>query len=79
MIEIRVPKWGLTMEDAVVIRWLKAKGDQIQAGEELVELETDKVTGVVPSPVDGVLSEIIVGPDETVLVEALLGYIDEDS
>jgi pyruvate/2-oxoglutarate dehydrogenase complex dihydrolipoamide acyltransferase (E2) component len=77
VIEVRVPKWGLTMEDAVVLTWLKERGERVRAGEDLVELETDKVTATVESPADGVLAEIVAEPGETVTVEALLGRVDD--
>ena len=62
MTDVVVPKWGLTMEDAEVLRWLKAVGDTVTEGEPILELETDKATGEVEAPASGVLAETLVEP-----------------
>ncbi len=56
--EIRVPALGESITEATVGKWFKQAGDNVEADEPLVELETDKVTVEVPSPVSGVLGEI---------------------
>lgn len=66
MIDVVVPKWGLTMEEAEVVEWLKAPGDAVAEGEEILELETDKATGTVEAPAAGVLVEQLVGPGDVV-------------
>jgi len=75
--EIRVPTLGESVTEATIGQWFKAEGDMVKADEPLVELETDKVTLEVPSPVSGVLKEIRVKPGETVEVGAVLGLIEE--
>ncbi len=72
---IFLPKWGMTMTEGRVIRWLKQAGDPVRAGDELVEVETDKVLNAIPAPIDGVLTEILVAADETVPVGTELGII----
>ena len=52
--------------EATVAKWLKKEGDTVEADEAIVELETDKVNLEVPSPIDGVLSEINSKDGETV-------------
>jgi 2-oxoglutarate dehydrogenase E2 component (dihydrolipoamide succinyltransferase) len=59
-----------------VLRWLKAPGDRVMRDEPLIELETDKVTVEVPSPADGVLSEIFKQEEEDVAPGDRLGRID---
>ena len=59
MIDVVVPKWGLTMEDATIGEWLVAVGDSVTEGDALVEIETDKVTNDLPSPATGTLVEIL--------------------
>ncbi len=76
-IEIRVPTLGESVTEATIGQWFKAEGEVVKADEPLVELETDKVTLEVPSPVSGVLKEIRVKPGETVEVGAVLGLIEE--
>ncbi len=61
-----------------VSNWLKKEGDTVAADEAIVELETDKVNLEVPSPIDGVLSEINSKDGETVEVGALLGSISQN-
>ena len=56
--KIVVPVLGESITEATVAKWLKNKGDSVEADEPVVELETDKVNLEVPSPSDGVLSEI---------------------
>ena len=76
MIEkILVPVLGESITEATVAKWLKKAGDRVEADEAIVELETDKVNLEVPSPIDGILSEINSKDGETVEVGALLGSI----
>ncbi|MGL4198550.1 MAG: 2-oxoglutarate dehydrogenase complex dihydrolipoyllysine-residue succinyltransferase [Allorhizobium sp.] len=75
--EIRVPTLGESVSEATVGTWFKKVGDTVKADEPLVELETDKVTVEVPSPVSGVLTEIVAQNGETVGLGALLGQIAE--
>ena len=56
--KILVPVLGESITEATVAKWLKSKGETVEIDEPIVELETDKVNLEVPSPVDGVLSEI---------------------
>ncbi len=58
-VEIVMPKWGLSMQEGTIANWLKAEGDEVQAGEELVEIETEKITNVVEAPASGILARII--------------------
>ena len=76
-VEIRVPTLGESVTEATVAKWFKAPGDAVAADETLLELETDKVTMEVPSPVAGRLAEIRVAEDENVEVGAILGLIEE--
>ncbi|WP_273759093.1 2-oxoglutarate dehydrogenase complex dihydrolipoyllysine-residue succinyltransferase [Bartonella sp. ML70XJBT.G] len=74
--EIRVPTLGESVTEATVGKWFKKLGDAVAMDEPLVELETDKVTVEVPSPVSGKLSEIIAKEGDTVGVNALLGIVE---
>jgi 2-oxoglutarate dehydrogenase E2 component (dihydrolipoamide succinyltransferase) len=76
--KILVPVLGESITEATVAKWLKKEGDAVQADEAIVELETDKVNLEVPSPIDGVLSEINSKDGETVEVGALLGTISQN-
>jgi 2-oxoglutarate dehydrogenase E2 component (dihydrolipoamide succinyltransferase) len=74
---ITVPSLGESVTEAIVARWFKSVGDAVALDEPLVELETDKVTVEVPSPVNGVLTEVLADSGAEVEVGALLGSVDE--
>jgi 2-oxoglutarate dehydrogenase E2 component (dihydrolipoamide succinyltransferase) len=76
--KILVPVLGESITEATVAKWLKKEGDTVEADEAIVELETDKVNLEVPSPIDGVLSEINSKDGVTVEVGALLGTISQN-
>ena len=75
--EIRVPTLGESVTEATVATWFKKLGDQVAVDEMLCELETDKVTVEVPSPVAGTISEIVAPEGTTVNADALLAQISE--
>ena len=77
-IEIRVPTLGESVTEATVATWFKKPGDSVSIDEMLCELETDKVTVEVPSPVTGRLQEIIVKEGQTVSVDALLATLSKE-
>ena len=77
MTDIRVPTLGESVTEATVATWFKKPGDAVAVDEMLCELETDKVTVEVPSPVAGVMGEIVAGEGETVGVDALLATLVE--
>ena len=76
--KILVPVLGESITEATVAKWLKNKGDSIETDEPLVELETDKVNLEVPSPVDGILSEINANSGQVVEVGAILGLVTQN-
>ena len=76
-VEIKVPVLGESVAEATVAKWFKQPGDAVAVDEPLVELETDKVTVEVNSPVAGALASIIVPEGTDVEVGALLGTIEE--
>jgi len=76
--KILVPVLGESITEATVAKWLKKEGDSVSVDEPIVELETDKVNLEVPSPIDGVLTEISSKDGESVEVGALLGSISKN-
>ena len=76
-IEVNVPILGESVSEATVATWLKKEGDRVVLDEPLVELETDKVTLEVNSPITGVLSSILCEAGNEVEVGALLCVVDE--
>ena len=75
--EVRVPTLGESVTEATVASWFKKAGDAVKRDEMLCELETDKVTVEAPSPVAGVLKEIIAEEGATVEADGLLCYVEE--
>ena len=76
MAEIIMPKLSDTMEDGVVVRWLKSIGEAVSRGEVVAEIETDKATMELESMEDGVLSEIFVEEGQRVSVGEPMAAID---
>jgi 2-oxoglutarate dehydrogenase E2 component (dihydrolipoamide succinyltransferase) len=77
--KILVPALGESITEATVSKWLKNQGDSVKTDEPIVELETDKVNLEVPSPIDGVLSNINSKNGDIVQIGALLGLISQNN
>ena len=77
--KILVPILGESITEATVAKWLKNKGDTVSMDEPIVELETDKVNLEVPSPIEGILTELNAKDGDVVEVGALLGVITKAS
>ena len=78
--DIEMPALGESVTEGTVSRWLKKVGDQVAVDEPLLEVSTDKVDSEVPSPIAGVITEILVEEDETVDVGTVVcrvGAADE--
>ncbi|PPK95328.1 2-oxoglutarate dehydrogenase E2 component (dihydrolipoamide succinyltransferase) [Kineococcus xinjiangensis] len=76
---VQMPALGESVTEGTVTRWLKQVGDTVEVDEPLLEVSTDKVDTEIPSPVAGVLEEILVGEDETVEVGTDLARIGDGS
>ena len=74
-----LPALGESVTEGTVTRWLKKVGDSVKVDEPLVEVSTDKVDTEIPSPVAGVIEQILVQEDETVQVGAVLVIIGSGS
>jgi 2-oxoisovalerate dehydrogenase E2 component (dihydrolipoyl transacylase) len=72
-----MPQLGETVTEGTVAQWLKQPGDSVEKYEAFVEVSTDKVNAEVPSPVAGILRELIVKEGETVPTGAPIAVIDE--
>src|SRR5215211_1498984 len=76
---VNLPALGESVTEGTVTRWLKSVGDTVEVDEPLLEVSTDKVDTEIPSPVAGVIEEILVQEDETVEVGTALVRIGDGS
>ena len=74
---ITMPKWGLSMEEGTVDRWLFSEGDTVHAGTAVVEVASDKIAGSMEIPTGGVLRRRVAREAEVLPVGALLGVVAE--
>ena len=72
---IAVPKWGIEMVEGTINSWLKSVGDEVRKGDEILEIESDKIVNVWEAPADGVLRRLLVDEGEARAVGQLLGVI----
>ena len=77
--QLRVPPLGESITEATISRWLKREGDVVNAGETLVELETDKITVEVPALKGGVLTVRAKAEGDVVKVGEALGEFEESA
>jgi pyruvate dehydrogenase E2 component (dihydrolipoamide acetyltransferase) len=73
--EIVMPQMGESIFEGTIVKWLKKVGDAVQKDEPLFEISTDKVDAEIPSPIDGVLTEIKFGEGATVQVNQVVAVI----
>jgi 2-oxoglutarate dehydrogenase E2 component (dihydrolipoamide succinyltransferase) len=74
-IEVTMPKMGESLTEGTVLKWWKNPGDQVSKDETLLEISTDKVDSEIPSPVSGILQDILVKENETVEVGHVIARI----
>lgn len=79
IVEVKIPKLGESILTATIVHWFKKVGDHVALDETLLEVATDKVNSEIPSPVAGVLKEILAPVNETLDVGALICRIETSS
>jgi pyruvate/2-oxoglutarate dehydrogenase complex dihydrolipoamide acyltransferase (E2) component len=75
-VSLKLPLFGMNMEEAMVVRWHREPGESFRKGEPLYEIETEKVTTEVEAPCDGRLVEIVAPAQETINVGDIVCHID---
>ncbi len=76
-VNVAMPKWGLTMKEGKITTWLVKEGDTVRKGQELFEVETEKITNVVESAASGILFQIVVPAGNVVPTGTIVAIIAE--
>lgn len=74
---IRMPKWGLSMQEGTIVHWWKTEGAAIVEGEDLVDIETSKITNVFAAPQAGTLRRIVATEGDTLPVGVLIAVLSD--
>src|SRR5579859_5503815 len=77
MADVTMPQLGETVTEGTITRWAKQVGDRVEQDEVLFEVSTDKVDSEVPSPVAGIVQQILVNEGDTVDVGTTLAVIGD--
>ena len=75
---VTMPKFGLIMTEGTITEWYKNEGDHVEAGEPLLQIETQKLTNDVEAPVSGTLVKILAQVDDTVPCQEPIAEIQPD-
>jgi 2-oxoglutarate dehydrogenase E2 component (dihydrolipoamide succinyltransferase) len=78
-VPIVLPRWGETMQDAIIVEWLKGEGDRVERDEPVCVIETDKVDAEVVAPEPGVLGRPLFDPHERVGVGTTIATVVTDA
>jgi pyruvate/2-oxoglutarate dehydrogenase complex dihydrolipoamide acyltransferase (E2) component len=73
--DVILPKWGMTMQEGTITKWLASVGDELTEGDVIATVETEKVDTDLEAPATGVLDEIVVEAGTTVEVGAVVARI----
>jgi pyruvate dehydrogenase E2 component (dihydrolipoamide acetyltransferase) len=74
---LEIPKWGLSMEEGTITEWFVSEGERFSEGQELVEIETSKISNLLEAPFSGVLRRILAKPGDTLSVQAPIAICAE--
>src|ERR1700716_2896288 len=76
---VKMPQLGESVSEGTIGRWLKQPGERVERDEPLVEIQTDKVNAEVPSPVAGILQQILLPEGTTAAVKSDMAIIGDDA
>src|SRR5438270_8630748 len=77
MTDVVMPQMGESIVEGTLTRWLKKPGEKVERDEPLFEISTDKVDTEIPSPAEGVLTEILVQEGTTVAINSIVARIGD--
>ena len=72
LLAITMPKWGLSMKEGSILKWIKSNGEDISKGDMILEIETEKVVNEMESPEDGKIIKICANEGDTVPVGSII-------
>jgi multifunctional 2-oxoglutarate metabolism enzyme len=75
-VQIEMPQMGESVTEGTVLEWHKQEGEYVAEGETVVEVSTDKIDAEVPAPASGVITKLLVSPDDTVQIGQALAELD---
>lgn len=75
---VKLPQWGLSMEEGTIREWMVGPGDEVEQGEVIAQVESEKAVMDLPSPMAGVFVRALAEEDETVEVGAEICVIAAD-
>lgn len=78
-VDVVMPQMGESIAEGTVTKWLKKPGERVNRDEPLFEISTDKVDAEIPSPIEGILSEIVIKEGETVPIQTVVAYLETES
>src|SRR5215813_8461439 len=79
MADVVMPRLSDSMEEGTVLQWLKAVGDEVAGGDELVEIETDKANMAYEADVAGILTEIVAQEGETLPIGSVIAKVGDSA
>ena len=79
LIKLGMPKWGLSMTEGTVVQWLAEEGTELKNGDEVIEVESEKINNAVEAPTPGVLRRQVAKEGDVLPVGGLLGVIADAS
>src|SRR6478735_3067126 len=79
MADVVMPRLSDSMEEGTILQWLKAIGDEVAVGDELVEIETDKANMAYEADVAGTLTEIVAAEGETLPIGAVIARVGDSN
>lgn len=78
LVEVYMPKLGMTMKEGTIQSWLKEEGETVKKDEEIVEISSEKITNVVVATVDGILEKILFREGDVVEIGTVIAYIAQE-
>ena len=79
VVEVQMPQMGESVTEGTILEWHVTEGQEVAEGDTVVEVSTDKIDAEIPAPASGVISKILVQPDDTVEVGQVLAQIDPNA